>query len=76
MRIDELNLPKFCTVTDMNWAGEIMHGTFDGTHYVLDDGDCYLPETLLHYDVKYLDNDPRIDDSSSTLVELSGISNG
>jgi len=61
MRIDELNLPKFCTVTDMNWTGEIMHGTFDGTYYVLDDGDMYLPEMLLHYDVKYMDNDPRIE---------------
>jgi hypothetical protein len=58
--------PKFCTVLDMNWSGEILHGTFDGIHYVLDDGDCYLPETLLHYDAKYLDSDPRMSNAELT----------
>jgi hypothetical protein len=59
--MQELGFPKFCTVLNMNWSGEIMHGVFDGTYYVLEDGDCYLPETLQHYrcDVKFLDVDPR-----------------
>jgi hypothetical protein len=53
--------PKFCTVRDMNWTGEVMHGTFDGTYYVLDDGDGYLPETLSkHYDATFSDDDPRV----------------
>ena len=52
---------QFCTVKDMNFDGEIIHGEFDGTHYALDDGDYYLPETLVRdYDVIFLDIDPRI----------------
>jgi hypothetical protein len=58
--IEEMNeLNKYCTVTDMNWPGEIMHGTHDGTYYVLDDGDCYTFEMIIHYDVKFYDTDPR-----------------
>lgn len=66
MRVDNevlavgLGLPKFCTVKNMNWTGEIMHGVYDGTHYVLEDGDCYIPETLAHYEVEFLDHDPRV----------------
>ena len=58
---------QFCTVKDMNFDGEIIHGEFDGTHYALDDGDCYLPETLFkQYDVKFSDIDPRIIIESET----------
>lgn len=61
----KLGIPKFCTVKNMNWTGEIMHGEFDGTYYVLDDGDCYKPETLQHYadaicHVEFSDSDPRM----------------
>lgn len=53
-------LRKFCTVKNMNWTGEVMHGEFDGTYYVLDDGDCYKPEILAtRYDAIFLEDDPR-----------------
>jgi hypothetical protein len=60
-----LGIPKFCTVKNRNWIGEIIHGEFDGTYYVLEDGDCYLPETLEHYGdavckVEFLHDDPRM----------------
>ena len=50
---------KFCTVQNMNFDGEVLHGTFDGTHYVLDDGDCYLPDALRQYYPQFIDIDPR-----------------
>lgn len=51
--------PRFCTVRDMNYTGEVMHGEFDGTHYVMEDGDCYLPETLKHhYEPEFSDTAP------------------
>ena len=63
-----LGLPKYCTIRNMNWAGEIIHGEFDGTYYVLEDGDMYLPETLCHYEVEYMDIDPRMPNT----FELTG----
>ena len=53
------SLPKYVVVKDMNYEGEEMTGEFDGTYYVLDDGDCYLPETLRkHYNAKFFDVKP------------------
>lgn len=52
----ETGMPKFCTVQNMNFTGEVLNGEFDGTHYILDDGDMYLPETLSqNYTVKFSD---------------------
>ena len=49
-------IPKYVIVKNMNWTGETMSGEFDGTWYVLDDGDCYLPETLKkHYEAEFFD---------------------
>ena len=45
--------PKYCTVKDMNYSGEVMRGEFDGTHYVLDDGDMYLWDTLADYGAEF-----------------------
>jgi hypothetical protein len=68
-----LGLPRFCTVKDMNWTGEIMHGKFDGTWYVLDDGDCYLPETLAHlYGAIFSDDDPRVPNDKVSARPLLG----
>jgi hypothetical protein len=71
--IDSATIPRgrrvsaFCTVINMNWTGEIMHGEFDGTYYVMEDGDCYLPKTIeqIQHDegaichVVFFDSDPR-----------------
>lgn len=46
-----MSLPKYCLVKDRNYDGEIMFGEFNGTFYVLEDGDCYEPDALKHYDV-------------------------
>lgn len=61
-----LGLPRFCTIKDMNFTGEIMHGELKssddyGDYYIMDDGDCYQQETLAkHYSAIFLDNDPRV----------------
>jgi len=50
----DLPIPDFVVVRDMNYTGEIMCGKWDGTHYVLDDGDCYFADRLRdEYDVKF-----------------------
>lgn len=67
-----LGLQKFCTVKDMNWEGEIMHGELKhsdvhGAYYMLEDGDCYQPEILAkHYDTIFLDKDPRVPNAKVT----------
>ena len=56
---DPIHLPKYVTVRDMNYPGEIMHGEWDGTHYMLDDGDCYTPERLSdEYNATFSDTNP------------------
>lgn len=52
-------VPQFVIVRDMNYTGEILFGKWDGTYYVLDDGDCYTPERLAdEYDTTFSDTDP------------------
>ena len=59
-------MKKFCTVKDMNFKGEVIHGELKNektpitSYYLLDDGDCYRPESLKEFDVVFSDNDPRI----------------
>jgi len=52
-------VPPFVTVRDMNYHGEVIHGRWDGTYYMLDDGDCYSPSRLAdEYDAIFSNTDP------------------
>ena len=55
------DIQKYVVVKNMKYQGEVMCGSFDGTYYVLDDGDCYFPETLKkHYEVTFHDELPEM----------------
>jgi len=59
-------LPKFCTIKNMNFKGEVIHGELKNektpttSYYLLDDGDCYRYEVLKNFDVVFSNNDPRV----------------
>ena len=54
-------IPKYVVVKNMNWNGELMSGKFNGIYYVLDDGDCYFPETLQkYYESEFFDEIPNV----------------
>lgn len=48
--------PKYVMVKDMDYAGDIKYGKFNGTRYLMDDGDEYFGETLQsEYDAIFSD---------------------
>lgn len=60
------SLPKFCTIKNMNFEGDLIHGELKNektpitSYYLLDDGDCYRFENLKQFDVTFSNNNPRI----------------
>lgn len=58
-------IPFFVVVKNMNYAGEVLKGKWDGKYYVLDDGDCYFPERLFsQYDCTFSDIEFQIKNDS------------
>ena len=51
--------PQYVVVKNMYWEGEITIGEWNGTYYVMDDGDCYLPDNLKkYYESEFFDELP------------------
>jgi hypothetical protein len=53
------SIPDHVVVYNMNYTGEILNGVFNGTHYVLEDGDMYLPETIYNYEAYFYDSNKK-----------------
>ena len=59
-------LPKFCTIKNMNFNGDLIYGELKNektqitSYYMLDDGDCYRYEALKKFDVVFSNDDPRV----------------